>query len=312
MKNLPRIISTLAFVLLFCTTANASSTAKITAKVVDEKGNSIQGASVSLNFSAAKHGDGGGLRSFGKEGLSDKNGLFSDSSVTLPLVGVVVDKDGYYRSIQKYEFKSSSMLLNRWEPWNPTIEVVLKKKRNPVAMYQKYLDALPVPKLNTPVGYDFEKGDWVAPHGNGMTSDLVFNCTNNYVSFSEANTSCNISFSNAHDGLQEYRFDEKNQSLYKWPFEALENGYDIKNLNKWMSVKPKEEYKSNYREKVNYLFRVRTMVDKNGNVVKAYYGKMEGDFRVYKKCEVNFSYYFNPDGTRNLEEDPKKNLFKNK
>jgi hypothetical protein len=227
-------------------------------------------------------------------------------------LGFHVDKDGYYQSNMGYEFKSSSFLLNRWEPWNPTIEVVLKKKRNPVAMFQKSHEALPVPRFDSPVGYDLEKGDWVAPHGSGMISDLVFTCTNSYVSFSEAETNCDIAFSNIQDGLQEYRFDAKNQSLYKWPFEAPENGYAIKNLNKWMSVKPKEEYKSNYQEKLNYLFRVRSVVDQNGNVVKANYGKIEGDFRVYKKGTVNFSYFFNPDGTRNLEEDPKRNMFKKK
>jgi len=79
-----------------------------------------------------------------------------------------------------------------------------------------------------------------------------------------------------------------------------------------MSVAPTEDYKSNYREKVNYLLRVRSVADKNGNVVKANYGKIEGDFRVYKKGAANFTYFFNPDGTRNLEEDPDRNLFQKK
>lgn len=311
MTVMNRKVSMLLLVILLVTsTAEARPTAKITVKAVDEQGVAIVGASVHVGFEIPNRIV--GTTEIRKSGNTDDKGEFSTSSNSMNSLGLSVDKDGYYQSGASYEFKSSSFLLNRWEPWNPTIEVVLKKKRDPVAMYQKYLEALPLPKLNTPVGYDFEKGDWVAPHGNGMTSDLVFSCTNNYVSFSEANTSCDISFSNVQDGLQEYKFDPKNQSLYKWPFEAPGDDYGIKKLNKWMSVKPKEEYKSNYQEKVNYLFRVRTVVDKNGNVIKANYGKILGDFRVYKKAEVNFSYYFNLDGTRNLEEDPKKNLFKKK
>ncbi|NTV15658.1 MAG: hypothetical protein HGA96_17305 [Desulfobulbaceae bacterium] len=311
MMVINRKVTMFLLAIAMCTsTATARPTAKITVKAVDEQRTVIGAARVTVGFVVPSTGI--GTTEIQQSGTTDSNGEFSASSCSLHLLGLHVDKDGYYQSGAGYEFKSSSMFLNRWEPWNPTIEVVLKKKRNPVAMYQKYLEALPVPILNTPVGYDMEKGDWVSPHGNGMTSDLVFNCTNNYASFSEANTSCDISFSNEQDGLQEYRFDEKNQSLYRWPFEAPENGYGIKKLNKWMSVKPKEEYKSNYQEKVNYLFRVRTVVDKNGVVVRANYGKIEGDFRVYKKAEVNFSYIFNPDGTRNLEEDPKKNLFKKK
>lgn len=300
-------------ILLFVMIGNCfgASTGKITLRVIDEEGNPLAGAKAYISYS--KPGIGGiGISDILKEGLTDNEGFFTAESTTINSVGLSAEKTGYYHSGIHYEFKSSSFLLNRWEPWNPTIEVVLKKKRNPVPMYQNYLEALLVPKLNTPVGFDLEKGDWVAPYGNGMTSDLVFTCNNNYVSFSEANTSCDISFSNVQDGLQEYKFDEKNQSHYKWPFEAPGNGYVIKSLNKWMSVKPGEQYKSNYQEKVNYLFRVRTVVDKNGNIVKANYGKMEGDFRVYKKGTVNFSYIFNPDGTRNLEEDPNKNLLKKK
>jgi hypothetical protein len=282
----------------------------MTAKVVDENGLPVKGAQVTLSFSGAKIGDGGGLTNFGKKGLSDDEGLFSDSAETLPLVGVVADKENYYRSIQKHEFTSYSKILNRWEPWNPTVEVVLKKKRNPVPMYSKYIEALSIPVLGSKVGYDLEKGDWVAPHGTGIMNDFVFLCENKYESFTSAETSCEITFSNPEDGLREFEFAKDDPSLFKWPFEAPTSGYNIKKVKKWMSVHlPTEPYKSNYKENINYLFRVRSEVDGNGNVIKANYGKLQGDIRVYKKAQISFFYHFNPDGTSNLEEYPEKNLF---
>jgi hypothetical protein len=52
----------------------------------------------------------------------------------------------------------------------------------------------------------------------------------------------------------------------------------------------------------NYFFRVRTVLDENGNVKSAQYGKIYGDF-------MQFRYYFNPTpNSRNIEFDPKHNL----
>jgi hypothetical protein len=53
------------------------------------------------------------------------------------------------------------------------------------------------------------------------------------------------------------------------------------------------------------LFRVRTKLDKNGNIVNAHSGKIYGDF-------MQFSYYLNPKpNDRNIEFDPKHNLMTN-
>lgn len=44
------------------------------------------------------------------------------------------------------------------------------------------------------------------------------------------------------------------------------------------------------------------------------YGKILNDFEYglqkAKTVRISFSYYLNPDGTRNMEFDPKRNLFK--
>jgi hypothetical protein len=50
---------------------------------------------------------------------------------------------------------------------------------------------------------------------------------------------------------------------------------------------------------------VRTVLDEQGNVKSALYGKIYGDF-------MHFSYYLNPTpNSRNVEFDPKRNLSKN-
>jgi hypothetical protein len=51
------------------------------------------------------------------------------------------------------------------------------------------------------------------------------------------------------------------------------------------------------------------VIDSSGNIISANYGKIQGDFSVARNGKLKFIYYYNPDGTRNLEFDKKKNLF---
>jgi len=290
--------------------AMAYPRAKITTKILDESGNIVKGAEVHISFEIAKKGE-WGTDNFGVKGISDIEGVFTGEANASERIGITVLKDGCYLSRQLYEFKSSSMLLNRWEPWNPTIEVVLKKKRNPVPLIIKGTDWVAVPKLGTPVGFDLEKGDWVAPYGNGLIADLSFEFNLTRRAYSDYDANMTVTFTNGQDGIQEYWFDKKEQSLFKWPFEAPENGYK-RSVNIFERDTPKDGYKTNKKENVNYIFRVRTQLDKGGNIISAKYGKIEGGFGISPTGKTKFLYFFNPDGTRNLEEDPEKNLFKKK
>jgi hypothetical protein len=287
--------------------AIAYPTAKITAKVLDENGSVLKGADVHISFEIAKKG-GWGTENFGVKGTSDSEGFFTGEAKASSRIGITVRKDGYYFSRQLYEFTSKSTLLNRWEPWNPTIEVVLKKKRNPVGMYMGG-GIIQVPRFDEPVGYDLEKGDWVAPYGKGMTSDFVV--TFHTVSRAYTDYECNftLGFSNYGDGIQEYFFDDTDQSYFKWPFMAPESGY-ASQVYKEKSDNPKDNFRTNEKKNVRYIYRVRTKKDANGNIVKAMYGKISQEFEFGPNGTILFHYYFNPDGTRNLEEDPKNNLFK--
>jgi hypothetical protein len=63
---------------------------------------------------------------------------------------------------------------------------------------------------------------------------------------------------------------------------------------------------------MNYFFRVRTILDKDGNIESALYGKIHGDFQLDHHGNIGFTYYLNPTpNDRNVEFDPKQNLFKN-
>ena len=284
--------------------------AKATVKVVDEAGKPVQDAKVVIGFQyneSMKPGQGWGNNTIMNHavGKSNADGIFEGAGVTDADVWAEAEKNGYYLTNSNSIAKPvRNTILNRWEPWPLKLEIVLKKMRNPVPMYRKSQDALKPAVFKQPVGYDLEVGDWVVPYGKGKSSDLFYTFQLQTIDEKE-HYSCTITFPGQHDGLMEYKHPQDDHSWYKWPFEAPEDGY----VNKFSGEAVyKVNMKSNtVKKEIKYLFRVRTKTDAEGKVISACYGKIEG-------MELNweglwFSYWFNPDGTRNLEEDPKKNLF---
>lgn len=280
--------------------------AQVTAKITDEKGTPLMGAKVHISFMIDKKSE-WGLDTIRKDGIADENGLFTTEEEGGPLVTVSARKDGFYSGTSGYDFAQRSS-DNRWQPWNPTVTIVLKKKRNPAAMYAQYTGIMKIPALKTPMGYDLEKGDWVIPHGHGTTSDFVFTFQTDYRSYHDYDCSFDLTFSNPNDGIQEYAFDPNNTSYYKWPFQAPVGGY-IHSISRQKSSTEQGENSSNQKDDAKYIFRIRTTIDSEGRIVSAKYGKISREFGFDPEGNIVFSYYFNPDGTRNLEFDPKRNLF---
>ena len=102
--------------------------AKITVKVLGEGGDPIEGADVGITFQLPK-----GRNKFKAiEGFSDASGLFSGSSASLDDASYGVEKKGFYKSSGNYDFKE--LKAGRWLPWNPKVEILLRKIESPVPM----------------------------------------------------------------------------------------------------------------------------------------------------------------------------------
>lgn len=306
-SRLAVILLLLALYPIFCAAGFIHPTAKITLKVIDNKGAPIEDADVSVVFAVPKgHGQGWGADASVVDGKTNKKGLFTASGKTTEGVTSSVSKKGYYGGGGgRISFTETS--FGRWKPWNPTIEVVLKEKRNPIPMYVGGTGGhKDIPVFDQPVGYDLEKKDWVAPYGEGSVKDFIFVFSvsdQNAKSWEEWNCSYKLTFSNQKDGILEYYPDKKDRSEYKWPYEAPETGYKSELTGfKAMEKQPDGMYrnKTSYNQEKRYIFRVRTKVDGKGNIVEAKYGKIGGDIIQGLKT-VAFGYYFNPTGTRNLE-----------
>jgi hypothetical protein len=248
-----------------------------TIKVIGEDGSPIVGADASVQYSIPAT-PGGDHPTYGEvKGITDDNGMFSashtDSSLGLAIIG---EKSGYYTTHIGYQFYYDE------KRQNPTFKLMLKQIGKPVAMYAKSVN-LGVPVFNRPVGFDLEAGDWVAPNGKGATTDFLFTVTNSTIV---------VSFPNAGDGIQGFTRDwnlgvSGLVSLHEAPIDGYQPKYEKTQMPNPDRI---------------YYFRVRTVLDENGNVKSALYGKIYGDF-------MQFRYYLNPTpNDRNIEFDPKQNL----
>lgn len=277
------------FLLAFASNAYAvfGGSAELAFKVIDEDGNPLNKVRVYADHEESKM-------------LSDENGLTKIKVKKALSIYTGARKEGYYYSkgprVGPYDENFDKNQLH---------VIVLKNIKNPIPMIAKNnyidLDKFKIPALNIQVGYDLEKGEWVAPYGKGVISDFIFHQDENGGDQYKFYRKIAVSFSNEKDGLIPFIVPQYPRSDFVSDHEAPTEGYQ----NEWVQTSYREfggPYISDADDYRNYYFRVRTETDKEGNIESAYYGKIYGDF-------MRNIYYFNPTpNDRNVEFDPKKNL----
>jgi len=222
--------------------------------------------------------------------------------ILCPTIGYGADKEGYYsRTGLGYDFDFKNKANGIWHPWNPTLEIVLIKTLDPIPMYAKSVN-LGLPVFDKPAGFDFMIGDWVEPYGKGNRTDIMFTGHLDQRSRLDYDYKLTVSFPNKGDGIQTFATPQNHQnSLLRSPHQAPDGGYEPQYVQEDIE-RPDKIIKHDFEPKRNYFFRVRTVLDENGNVKNALYGKIYGDF-------MQFKYFLNPMANDlNIEFDPKRNL----
>lgn len=319
MSTYARIVAIMMLATLTgCQSKAGDPVLRLTLKAVDDEGQPIEGANASFGGVRRPLNPDESSKGVSIEGLTDDRGIFTAELEVWNAMqaGYSVEKAGYY-SIKQHSYSAKSVIQGKWQPWNPTIEVLLKRIKNPVPMYAKRVE-VKIPEFNQPIGYDLVQGDWVVPFGKGQISDLIFEADRKVVSNEDYDGTLTLRFSNEGDGLVEHVIPRPDPPGLRLPYSAPDDGY--------VSSKTWEESRhtsgsgngkiiSTASNRMNYFIRVRTVRDQEGRIVSALYGKIHGDFRWFigaraPKSGLAFTYYLNPDGTRNIEYDPKRNLLK--
>lgn len=290
------------------------STFKIILQVIDETGKPVEGALAAVGYlrgSFTKESE----RVGGENELTDAQGRVTlGGAVLWGGVSLGASKEGYYRNWSRYEFHTAQ--FGRWQPWNPTVPLVLKKIGHPAPMYAKKQVGM-IPRTGEAVGYDLAVGDWVEPYGKGKAADMLLLCVGEVQDSRNYHGELTVVFPGVGNGLHAVPLAAPDGSELRMDAIAPEDGYVAS--RKWRYSRQVEkmiqlESVDDSDKNQNFYFRVRSVVDANGKVLSAWYGKIQGDIIYDPRGKnglqtVGFTYYLNPDGTRNVEFDPARNLF---
>jgi hypothetical protein len=283
--------------------------AKVTVIVTDEAGRPVEGAKAGVTFEV-------GNDVVPVSGKTDSEGRFTATHINdTNHISFGGDKNGYYSSWGAYNF--TEVGIGRWKPWDPEIKIILRKIGNKVPMYVRYSkmskQKVEIPEIGKQIGFDLIKYDWVIPYGIGQNADLIFKLEKKYIDKNNFDAKLTITFSNKLDGIKLIKENRNYGSEYKLPRYATETGY-MKELIISKSSSPDVWINKNYYDDDNYIFRIRSE-EKDGELVKGMYGKIVGPIEIdpifSDTAKITIKYYVNPDYTRNLEFDPKHNLFGN-
>lgn len=287
---------------------------KLTVRVVDEQYKPVKNARVGITYYLPKSSNPwDGAKSLGKNKQTDENGYSSFIVKTISYLRIAAGMEGYYSS-RTGRYKLEKMNGVYWQPWNPTVELILRKKLKPIPLYAKRFFYLKLPLATQRMGFDIWKGDWVEPYGKGLFSDVYIEYNREHKDFSNFRWILNITMSSTNDGF--YAITEKKMytnSTFAIPYLAPANEYTSTNILYIVDVKNGIRTTNTILPADNYFFRFRTKIDDNGNVKECYYGKvLDLDNQpALDSANLSFSMYFNPiQNDRNLEFDGENSLFK--
>jgi hypothetical protein len=289
---------------------NKGALGAVTFSVVDDRGQPVPGATVKAAF--WNHGKEG--HDFEK--TTDENGLVALQDTCVGDLVFSITKDGHYDTLLRYWFFKAHFECvenGRWAPWNPTIEIVIKRRINPVAMCVARSPSemnITVPVLDVAVGFDCEKGDWLPPFGNGIHDDMQI--TREFMQTGEGYLDLKsvlmLSFTNELCGV--YEMERDHSSQLQSPYCANMRGAFVKNrVFTYNRTSNKILEDSFLPESKCLIFRTRTTIDENGDIVSAHYGKIYGRIDANRKGRLVIQCYFNAkENDTNLEADTSINL----
>jgi hypothetical protein len=283
--------------------------AKVTFHVVDQDGNDVTNADVSVLFCFHS-------RNKPVVGKSDEKGFFVAADRLTEDVIYEVSKKGHYRTFSKFWFMKSDTRCvqnGRWIPWNPTFLVTLKEMRKPIPMVAKTFEGA-LPK-NEEIGFDCIVGDLLMPYGIGKTADFKFQYTSECTVWYDGNMTNRLDIIvPSPGGLIQRRKDD--YSVLISDYEAPVDGYLSQLTYSLKRTEAKIIEQIDLPESEYLVFSSRVETDPQGSPRKQHFGKIYKLFygeNPDKKNSgvVRFTYYFNATpNDRNLEFDGKNNLLK--
>ena len=249
--------------------------AMICLKVSDDRGAPVSNASVCIVFDMMP-------KPHSVYGKTDTNGVYVAKGKTNGnSIRFLVGKNGYYGSEKRIGFatmgKEHEVKNGKWQPYGAVENIELRKIRNPqklsVAFEREFNNTK---EINSWIGFDLEKRDFVQPYGKGEIVDFeVFFDWDGKWFPDYTGMAKRIRFTDKYSGY--YQCANNEVSKFKGPYSALPDATYQQDADfiERVIIDP-NSYGRQYERKVFdknkcWVVRSRCKVDAEGNLVSAHY-----------------------------------------
>ena len=263
-------------------------------RIVDQNGIPVVGAKV---WGGLQHGDGYG--DFTPiNGMTDTNGEYVIQGKCTTRIRCDITMDGYYRSeflLDNYGYRHT-LLDGKWIPYGEKHVVILKKIRSPCKLiaFPDSLRWCRIPVFGKWIGFDFECGEWITPYGKGRHADVLLRFASMKTSLHDYKYVLDVSFTN-NPYAGAYIMESDKTSDLTTTYDADSNATYKTTFSFVLEQIPGECRHWDFLDTDSYLvFRTRTRVDKDNNLIGAHYGNIHGPWRSGAEFMILSGGCFNP------------------
>jgi len=280
---------------------------KMTFVVVDNDNNAVSNAWIQ----GGMYCDTGASMGTEFAGYTDGSGRFTISGKTTGRVVYSITKENYYQTSSEYDFArkepgyTPTVNKGKWQPYGLEYTVMIKRIYAATAKPFSF-GYITVPAFGQWMGFDLERFDLCPPYGKGIHNDILLRYVFDRDPIVRGKTyaSMEMSFTNnpyagayilKKDGWSDF------QSCY---VADTNNTFSIKSF-KYESSRTREEIFKNeeFPEDSYIVFRTRTTVDRDGNLVSAHYGKIYGGWDYPRLLHFGGTLFNSTPNDPNLEDE---------
>ena len=222
-----------------------------------------------------------------------------------------ITKENYYQTSSEYDFArkepgyTPTVNKGKWQPYGLEYTVMIKRIYAATAKPFSF-GYITVPAFGQWMGFDLEIFDLCPPYGKGIHKDVLLRYVFDRDPIVRGKTyaSMEMSFTNnPHAGA--YILKKDGWSDFQSCYVAdTNNTFSIKSF-KYESSRTREEIFKNedFPEDSYIVFRTRTSVDRDGNLISAHYGKIYGGWDYPRQLHFGGTLFNSIPNDPNLEDE---------
>lgn len=280
---------------------------KMTFVVVDNDNNAVSNAWIQ----GGMYCDTGASMGTEFAGYTDGSGRFTISGKTTGRVVYSITKENFYQTSSEYDFArkepgyTPTVNKGKWQPYGLEYTVMIKRIYAATAKPFSF-GYITVPAFGQWMGFDLEIFDLCPPYGKGIQKDVLLRYVFDRDPIVRGKTyaSMEMSFTNnPHAGA--YILKKDGWSDFQSCYVAdTNNTFSIKSF-KYESSRTREEIFKNedFPEDSYIVFRTRTSVDRDGNLISAHYGKIYGGWDYPRQLHFGGTLFNSIPNDPNLEDE---------